>query len=190
MIAQRAIEYHRGMFAVRQFAFCPRCAAPAGPATAAPAGPFRCASCGLVLFFNAASAVAALILREDDGRALFIRRAKDPGKGRLAMPGGFVDPGESAEAALVREVHEEVGLELDGLTYLGSHPNEYRYAEVTYITLDLFFSGTARNPARASALDAVESLAWLDPRTVPLDEIAFPSMRAALEAYRAARPRV
>jgi 8-oxo-dGTP pyrophosphatase MutT (NUDIX family) len=182
--------YHRAMFAVRRFAFCPRCAASARPADVSPAGPFRCASCGFVLFFNAASAVAALILREDDGRGLFIRRAKDPAKGRLAMPGGFVDPGESGEAAVVREVREEVGLELGGLTYLGSYPNEYLYAQVTYFTLDVFFSGTARDPDRASALDGVASVAWLDPLTVPLDEIAFPSMRTALETYRAARSRV
>jgi 8-oxo-dGTP pyrophosphatase MutT (NUDIX family) len=171
------------MFAVRRFAFCPRCAAPAGRTDVSPAGPFRCASCGFVLFFNAASAVAALIVR-DDGRALFIRRARDPAKGKLGMPGGFVDPGESAEAALRREVEEEVGLELDDLTYLGSYPNEYQYAEVTYFTLDVFFRGTAREPERAAALDAVESLAWLDPLTMPLDEIAFPSMRTAIEQYR------
>jgi ADP-ribose pyrophosphatase YjhB (NUDIX family) len=177
------------MFAVRRFAFCPCCAAPVAPAELSPAGPFRCVSCGFVLFFNAASAVAALILRADDEHALFIRRAKDPGKGRLALPGGFVDPGESAEAAILREVKEEVGLELDGLTYLGSHANEYLYADVTYITLDLFFSGIAREPGRASALDAVESLTWLDPMTVPLDEIAFPSMRAALGSYRTVRSR-
>jgi ADP-ribose pyrophosphatase YjhB (NUDIX family) len=178
------------MFASRRFAFCPRCGTPARTADASAAGPFRCASCGFVLFFNAASAVAALILRKDDERALFIRRAKNPAMGKLALPGGFVDPGESAESALRREVREEVGLDLSGLTYLGSYPNEYQYADVTYVTLDLFFSGTARDPARASALDAVESFAWLDPRTISLDEIAFPSMRAALEEYRAARARV
>jgi ADP-ribose pyrophosphatase YjhB (NUDIX family) len=173
------------MFASRRFAFCPRCAAPNRSADAPPAGPFRCTSCGFVLFFNAASAVAALVLRTDDKRALFIRRAKNPARGKLALPGGFVDPDESAEAALLREVREEVGLDLYGLAYLGSYPNEYEYAEVTYFTLDLFFSGTATDPARASALDAVESVAWLDPAAVSLDDIAFPSMRAALEAYRA-----
>ena len=135
-------------------------------------------------YFNAASAVAAILVR-DDGRALFIRRAKEPGKGKLGMPGGFVDPGEAAEEALTREVREEVGLEVQALTYLSSHANRYPYAGVTYTTLDLFYTGSVTDPQRAAALDAVESLVWADPRTVDLDEIAFESMRQALERYRA-----
>jgi ADP-ribose pyrophosphatase YjhB (NUDIX family) len=172
------------MNAIRHFAYCPRCGdAATAPDAGGPAGPFRCVACGFTLFFNSASAVAALICR-DDGDALFIRRAKDPGKGRLGMPGGFVDPGENAEQALVREVREEVGLDLLDVAYLSSHANEYLYAGVTYQTLDVFYTARVEEPGRAHALDAVESIAWIDPRTVPLEEIAFESMREALRMYR------
>lgn len=147
-------------------------------------GPFRCDACGFTLYFNAASAVAAIILR-DDGHALFIRRAREPGKGRLGMPGGFVDLGETAEQALAREVREEVGLDLTSPRYLASHPNQYAFAGVTYTTLDLFYTASAVEPDRAIALDAVESLVWADPLTVDLQEIAFDSMRDALRQYRA-----
>ena len=166
------------------FAHCPRCGArqPADASRESDA-PFRCDSCGFTLYFNAASAVAAIIVRPD-GKALFIRRAKDPAKGRLGMPGGFVDAGESAEAALAREVREEVGLEVAGLRYLSSHPNLYAYAGVTYTTVDLFYTASVMHPERAVALDAVESLVWADPLTVDLGEIAFDSMREALNRYR------
>jgi NAD+ diphosphatase len=103
------------------------------------------------------------------------------------MPGGFVDVGESAEEALEREVREEVGLEVSGLEYVGSHANRYPYAGVTYTTLDLFYRGTVADPDRAIALDAVDSIVWDDPMTVDLDQIAFPSMRYALRRYRRAR---
>jgi ADP-ribose pyrophosphatase YjhB (NUDIX family) len=140
-------------------------------------------SCPFTLFFNAASAVAGILVRSD-GHVLFIRRAKDPAKGRLGLPGGFVDAGESAEGALIREIREEVGLDVAGLRYLSSHPNLYVYADVTYTTLDLFYTATVSDPQRAVALDAVESLVWADPLTLDLEEIAFDSMREALIRYR------
>jgi ADP-ribose pyrophosphatase YjhB (NUDIX family) len=172
------------MEAIRHFRHCPRCGADAvARADVSPGGPFRCETCGFTLFFNAAAAAAALMLR-DDGRALFIRRAKDPGRGQLGMPGGFVDPGEDVESALRREVREEVGLDVEELRYLTSHANRYVYAGVTYHTVDLFYMADVPHPDRAGALDAVESVAWFDPLTVSLDTIAFDSMRHALEHYR------
>lgn len=174
------------MEAIRHLAYCGRCGEAAAGTPVDAAGPFRCVACGFTLFFNSASAVAAVI-RRPDGRALFIRRAKDPGKGQLGMPGGFVDPGENGEQALVREVREEVGLELQDVRYLSSHANRYFYAGVTYHTLDLFYTGRVDEPDRAAALDAVEAIAWLDPLTVPLEAIAFDSMRAALGVLRARR---
>jgi mutator protein MutT len=131
------------------------------------------------------SAVAAFVVR-GDGRVLYTRRAKDPGKGLLGMPGGFVDPGETAEDALRREVREEVGLELASARYLTSFPNRYTYDGVTYSTLDLFFVASAVDDSRVRALDAVEATLWLDPADVNVEDIAFDSMRQALMVFKAA----
>lgn len=164
------------------FRFCPRCGtARADPAAREPA--FGCDRCGLHYFFNPAIAVAALILR-DDGRGLFIRRAKDPEKGKLALVGGFVDVGEPAEQALRREVREEVRLELGPLRFLSSNPNDYEYRGVIYPVVDVFFVAQAEEPGRAAALDGVASFSWEDPARVDLDSMAFASMRDALERFR------
>jgi ADP-ribose pyrophosphatase YjhB (NUDIX family) len=136
-----------------------------------------------MLFFNIASAVSGLILRQD-GRALFIKRAKDPAKGQLGMTGGFVDVGESAEEALRREVREEVGLEVVRTVYLASHANDYLFAGITYHTLDICYVTTVRDSETATPLDSVESIVWIDPMTVDLDAIAFESMRQALRLFR------
>jgi len=167
---------------IRHFKFCPSCAQPqAAPATGRP---FHCTGCGFVYYFNPVIAAAALVLDEGD-RALFIRRAKEPAKGRLAMPGGFVDVGETLEEAVRREVREEVNLELTALEYFSSHPNAYYYKGVTYPVLDSFFIAKARNHEAVAALDGVRSYSWLKPAEIDLDDIAFPSMRAALELYLA-----
>lgn len=176
--------YDRRMEAIRHLAYCGHCGAEAPGQPDRPGGPFRCAACGFTLFFNAAGAVGAII-RRPDGRALFIRRALEPARGKLGLPGGFVDPGENAEEALVREVREEVGLEVRNLQYLNSHANRYLFDGVTYHTLDLFYTGHVDEPDQAAPLDAVAAVEWLDPITVPLDEIAFDSMRAALRVLRA-----
>jgi ADP-ribose pyrophosphatase YjhB (NUDIX family) len=141
--------------------------------------PFRCDPCGFLYYFNAAVSVAALIL-QDDGRGLFIRRGKEPARGKLALIGGFVDPGETLQSALRREVREEVNLELSSMTYLAAFPNEYLYRDVAYPVVDVFFVCRAMRPEDAAALDAVESLEWRDVAAVDLNEIAFASMREAL----------
>src|SRR3954454_8406121 len=50
------------------------------------------------------------VVHDGDGRLLLIRRGHAPHEGLWSLPGGRVEPGESAEAAVVREVLEETGL--------------------------------------------------------------------------------
>jgi ADP-ribose pyrophosphatase YjhB (NUDIX family) len=158
------------------FEHCPRCGARrSGPS---PETVFVCAACGFTLHFSAANSATAFILDNDD-RVLLIRRAVEPAKGRLAPPGGFIDIGERAEDAARREVREEVGLELTGLTFLCSQTNNYLFKEVIYPVLDCFFVARAVDAAQARALDDVASLCWLRREDVDPDELAFPSMAAA-----------
>lgn len=159
------------------FRHCPRCgAAPAEPG----ANPLECAACGLAYFFNPTVSSAAFVF-DGGGRALFIRRAQEPAKGKLAVPGGFVDVGETAEEALRREVREEVGVELDGIAYLGSWTNDYPYRGVTYPVVDLVFRANAVDPSKAAALDAVSGIEWRPVADVDPAELAFPSLRGGRE---------
>ena len=126
----------------------------------------------------------AVFITRPDGQVLLIERAKEPGRGKLAPPGGFIDIGETAESAARREVREEVGLEPEGLSFVGSHPNAYLYAGVTYPVLDLFFAARVGPTAVARALDEVAAVRWLDPRDVDPSGLAFPSMQAAFRQWR------
>ena len=166
------------------FQHCPRCGARrfAGAASQ----PFVCSACDFHYYFNPCLAVAAILLGPDD-RALFIRRGQDPAKGKLAIPGGFVDIGETAETAMRREIKEEVNLEVGPLEFLISATNQYDYRGVVYPVLDLAFVCRAVSLDPIAALDGVESYCWLRPAEVDFDEIAFPSIRAALAAYNARR---
>ena len=166
------------------FCYCPSCggALPEGRA----ATPLRCGSCGFTYYFNTTCATAALLVRSD-GMALFIRREKDPAKGKLAMPGGFIDQGETAEEGVRREFTEEVGFAPQGIEFLCSRPNIYPYKGVKYPVLDFFFVAQATGEEVPQALDGVASVHWMDPLAIDPEEIAFPSMRYALEIYRQRR---
>ena len=118
------------------FERCPACGSDAVRADSEKS--IACSACGFVYFFNAATAVAAIIINHDNELLVAVRK-KDPGQGLLDLPGGFVDPGESAEAALRREIKEELNLNIQSMRYFTSAPNEYCYQGVTYITVDLAF---------------------------------------------------
>ena len=97
-----------------------------------------CPDCGFDLYSNVAAAVG-IVLYDSDYNVLFEVRAKEPRKGFLCLPGGFVDPDESAEEAVVRECREELGAEVLGAEFLCTFPNTYEYKNIEYKTCDIFF---------------------------------------------------
>ena len=146
-----------------------------------------CADCGFRLYFNPAVAVAVFI-QGDDGRILLIRRAKDPGAGLLAPPGGFIDIGETAETAVHREIREKIGLRLEAVRFLCSRPNEYLFGGVTYPVLDLFFTARALGTASTADPEEVRAVEWLAPSRIRIEDLAFPSMRQAWQEWLRANP--
>ena len=163
-----------------QFRCCPRC----GEALTHPgACPLACTACGFAFSFNPAVSAAGILVR-DDGQALFIRRGHEPGFGRLAFVGGFVDAGETPEEALRREVREEVGVELEAIAYLCSRPNTYPFRGVTYHVVDLIFVARLADGAAPRVLEGVEAVEWHDPYALDPAELAFPSMTWALDVFQ------
>jgi NAD+ diphosphatase len=97
---------------------CPRCGTP----TIVDAGGHsaRCPADGTEHFPRTDPAVIMLVTDPDD-RCLLARNAAWPQR-RFSILAGFVDPGESAEQAVVREVHEETAIKVENVAYLGSQP--------------------------------------------------------------------
>jgi len=164
------------------YRFCPLCGAPRD--SYSPVRPFRCSSCGHTTFFGPTSAVGGIITNPQRN-VLLIRRAKDPGKGKLGMPGGFIDHGESAEQALTREIHEEVGIDASTMNYLMTAPNHYVYQGIALPVMDLFFHVPLdAQPLIRTQESEVTDYLWTSLTDEILEQIAFPSNRKALEVYR------
>ena len=103
----------------RTHGYCGSCATPTEPVAGERAR--RCPRCGLLAFPRLAPAVIVLVERPDDGRALLARNVRFP-SGMFSCLAGFVEPGETLEEAVHREVAEEVGVKLDTVRYWGSQP--------------------------------------------------------------------
>ncbi|MGA9583332.1 MAG: NAD(+) diphosphatase [Allosphingosinicella sp.] len=109
--ARSLIEWHN------RHLFCGAC----GNATAAFRGGWgrRCAGCGLEHFPRVDPVV--IMLAEYEGRVLLGRQPQYPA-GRYSALAGFVEPGESIEEAVARELGEEAGIEVSGVRYVASQP--------------------------------------------------------------------
>lgn len=145
-----------------------------------------CKDCGFDLYNNVASAVG-LVICDDEGRVLFEKRAKEPRKGFLALPGGFVDPDETAEEACIRECVEECGVKPVSLKYIASFPNTYEYKSITYKTCDLFFEASLAPDANLKAQEgevlSFERCFMQSEKDIDNLNLAFESARKTLKLW-------
>lgn len=160
--------------------FCPKCGKSGFIALSNKE--YQCELCGFLYFQNAAAAVAVIIECED--HILLTRRTQAPGKNKLDLPGGFVDPGENLEQALIREIEEELGLRLVDPKYLHSFSNRYPFGDVTYTTTDaVFWLTLERRPELSPAPEEISAVLWVAMDKLTLEDFAFDSCRQAVQLF-------
>jgi ADP-ribose pyrophosphatase YjhB (NUDIX family) len=149
------------------------------------------------VYYHNTAAATGCVIRSRQG-LVFLVRGKEPAKGKLDLPGGFVDPGEGAVEGLLRELREEIGWEAPlaaaaaggtvpkGLRLFASFPNVYPYRGITYNTCDMFFTLDAPNLSEEDLrLQAGEigGVRFIRPEDLKFEELAFDSTRRALRAW-------
>ena len=160
--------------------YCPACGV---PGLAHDPKKAQCPSCHLELYFNPGTAVCVLILNPK-GELLVVIRAHEPKQGMWDLPGGFVDPGETAEQAVHREIREELNVEIQDITYLCSAANShYLYKGITYQTTDLAFVGAVKQPEHIQAADDVQGTLWVALEDIDVTQFGFDSIRQIVKHY-------
>src|ERR1043166_1669679 len=112
LVAGRAVQVVEW---ARTHRFCGRCGTPTEPQDGERA--MRCPACGLLAFPRIAPAMITLVTRGDEELLARGVQFRNPVYSCLA---GFVEPGESLEGAVAREVREEVGVEVGNVRYFAS----------------------------------------------------------------------
>jgi len=184
------------------FNFCPSCASK--KINFEEGKVFRCPACNFVYYHNVAAATGCLIIvPENDNekgenqseKIVFLVRGKEPAKGKLDLPGGFVDPNEGALEGLCRELKEELnwtpeipqGKTInDVFKLLASFPNIYQYKGINYNTCDLYFQVLAPGlKPEDFKIDPEEITAvkFLNPKEIDFSKLAFSSTKKAVESY-------
>lgn len=143
--ARSLIEWHN------RHLFCGAC----GSATRPFRGGWgrRCAGCGLEHFPRVDPVV--IMLAEHDGRVLLGRQPQYPA-GRYSALAGFVEPGESFEEAVVRELREEAGIDVADVRYVASQPWPFPGQ------LMIACTATASSNALVLDRDELEDAMWID----------------------------
>lgn len=163
---------------LHQFRFCPKCGSSQFEENNEKSK--KCVACGFVYYFNSSAAVVAVI-ENAKGEILVARRAKDPAKGTLDLPGGFVDMHETAEEAIRREVVEETTLRVTSSEYLFSIPNIYVYSGFEVHTVDMFFRCLVDDFQGLHPHDDVSELQFTPPDKLSPADFGLMSIRQGVE---------
>ena len=171
-----------------RFKFCPVCGA--GDFKENDFKSKRCSSCGFTYYFNSSAAAVALIENEK-GELLLCRRGCEPAKGTLDLIGGFVDPGETSEEAVVREIKEETGINILDFynmediskQFLFSLPNTYNYSNLIIHTTDAFFHIVIPSATKLEAHDDVAETFWVSQKDIKLEDVGLDSIRDDLKRW-------
>lgn len=135
-----------------------------------------------VIYANASPATAAIIINPAN-EVLVIKRAIEPGKGTLDLPGGFCDGAETLESAIQREIAEEVGITKNmysELNYVCSGIDNYDLAgEVLPVCSVIFKVKLVEHITPKPDDDAAEAF-YAPLTTIQPDEFYFPALQKAL----------
>lgn len=134
-----------------------------------------CSTCGHVHYLNPKVVVGSLV--RHGGRILLCRRAIEPRRGYWTLPAGYLEVGETAEEGACREAREEACAEI-GIERLFAVYSIPRIAQV-----QVMFLAQLRRPDFAPGPESLE-VALFDWADMPWHDLAFPSVRWALDQWR------
>lgn len=166
---------------VKKFKFCPNCK---NPLNYPEKRLINCQKCGFHLYFNPVP-TCALILENENQEILLVKRKFAPKKGFWDLPGGFIDFKETAEQAIIREVKEELSINIKKIKYFGNYIGFYPYKGINYQPLCFFFYSKIKNNKieKIKTNDDAEKFRFFSKNEIPWNRLSFIDIKNALKDY-------
>ena len=130
---------------------------------------------------NPVPAVDAII--QMDTQILLVKRKNEPFRGYMAIPGGFVNEGETVEDAAKREVREETSLDIELVDILGvySDPKRDPRGHIMSTVFIAYVPVNRNKSVEALAPDDASELEWIDLEAIPNEKFAFDHKRILMD---------
>ena len=138
----------------------------------------ECTSCGLIRYPRISPAIIVLIRNNDQ---LLLARAHRHPPGFYSVLAGFVEPGETLEEAVAREIHEEVGIEVKNIQYFGSQPWPFPNSLMVAFTCDYAGGDIVVEE------DEIEDADWYETDQLPLIPPKISIARQLIDWFAAER---
>lgn len=161
---------------VDKFKYCPLCGTQLTQELVARRTRPLCPACGFIYYRNPFPTVSVLVTH--NGRILLGKRSGEPGKGKWALPSGYIEFEDDFLTAAIREVKEETGLDIEIVSILNVQsaflPLEYHFLGIYLLARVI---GGKLNPE-----DDLEEVKWFS-LSGPLPEMAFPPDVDLIQTY-------
>ena len=141
----------------------------------------KCSSCGFKVYISPVPCNGVIILNKKN-EIMLVKRKVEPKKGYWDLPGGFIQPDESLEQSVKREIKEELRINVKMDKIIGTYGDEYEFQNVLVPTLGIVVTAKPFS-YKFIPKDDISSYKFFAPKDVLKQKLAFKSLRKGLKDY-------
>lgn len=160
------------------FKYCPKCT---GKLVIDDKYILKCNKCGFNLYINPAPC-NGVIIENNKGQIMLVKRKDDPKKGYWDLPGGFINPNESFAKSVKREIKEELNVEITLGKIIGVYADTYLFQDINIPTLGIVILAKLKS-FNLKPSDDITSYKFFDKKDVLEQKLAFKSLKQGIGDY-------
>jgi len=160
------------------YKFCPKCS---GKLKQENERFLLCQKCGFHFYVNPVP-TNAVILENEKGEIMLVKRRVEPKKGYWDWPGGFIEPNESLEDSVRREIKEELGVEVEKIRIVGVYSDNYLFQGLKYPMLGIAVSAKITG-GEIKAADDILEYRYFPAEEILKMELAFENIKQGISDY-------